>query len=86
MRSKNKVALAVELSINYIINPVSICPSLVSFLDILNLIGHNGGSGIAKRQISAINVMAIRNQHHANDSKQTTSLASVDVGQPNGAA
>ena len=39
-----------------------------------------------KCQISALNVIAIRVQRHANASKQTTLLAGVDVDPPKGAA
>ena len=35
-----------------------------------------------ERQISALNVKAIRDQRHANVSKQTTLLHGVDVGPP----
>ena len=54
-------------------------PNLASFPDILNLIRHNVGFGIAKRQISAFNVMAMRVQRHANVSKQATLLDRLDV-------
>ena len=43
---------------------------------------HNGGFGILKRQISALNVNAICDQRHANVSKQTKLLGGVDVDQP----
>ena len=35
-----------------------------------------------KRQIFEINVMAIRDQRHANKSKQTTSMVGFDVAPP----
>ena len=35
-----------------------------------------------KRQIFALNVMAIRDQRHVNKSKQTTSLVGFDVAPP----
>ena len=54
---------------------------MAGFSDILDSIRHKGGLGIAKTPISAHNV-AIRVQSHANVSKQTTLLDSVDVGPP----
>ena len=57
-------------------------PTLAGYLDILNLIRHNGGFGIAKTPNFALNVMAIRDQRHANVSKQTSLLGGLDVGTP----
>ena len=56
-------------------------------MDILNLIRHKGGFGIATQcLISVFNVMAIHDQHHEKVSKQTMLLAGVDVALPNSGA
>ena len=46
----------------------------------------NGGLGTARGDTPALNVIAIRDQRHANVSKQRTLLANADVGPPHGSA
>ena len=65
--------------LNFIIS-VTYQFSILPYLAILKKIRHDGGFGIAKRHISAINATAIRVQHQANVSKQATLLDYVDVG------
>ena len=52
-------------------------PNLADFPDILNHISEE-----PKHQISALNIIAIHAQYHANVSIQTTLLDGVDVGLP----
>ena len=54
-------------------------PNLAGFPDILNYIRHNVGFEQSKRQFSALNIMEIRVQRHANVSKQATLLDGLDV-------
>ena len=67
----------------YIISQVSILNFHLTWL-VFRISGIKAGitevSEQSKRQISALNVIAIRDQRHANVSKQTTVWDGVDVG------
>ena len=61
-------------------------PNSASFLDIVNKSNLTEVLEQPRGKTHALNVMAIRDQRHANVSKQRTLLVEVDVALPQGAA
>ena len=85
-----KIVISILIFTFYIINQIYIyiysTHNSESFLDISNKIELNGVSEQPRGGIPALNVMAIRDQRHANVSKQRTLLVDLDVALPHGAA
>ena len=88
-RCNLKIVISIIIFTFYIINQISIFIQHLTPLVFWILVIKSNLTEISEQprgEILALNVLAIRNKHHANVSKQKTLLEDVDVAPPQRAA